>query len=239
MEVVVLESCSSTNDEAWARHGDGPTLVVACTQNGGRGREGRVWQSSQKGNLYTSLWLPPLAEPGPVALIPLLAGVAAAEVVARSWREGRRQGFRLKWPNDLMLANAKCGGILCESRWNCGRLSGVVVGLGLNLLYTPEVSDRAVTSLASAGCAMNLPTETWAKNWAEEVLRLVSTLERDGPATLLLSWQEFARLDQFPDFETHIGGAIQHYRALGLDDHGRLRVRNTATGIESFLNQAN
>ena len=47
-------------------------------------------------------------------LLSLRAGLAVAELLETLGAEGR---IALKWPNDLMLDDRKCGGILCEARW--------------------------------------------------------------------------------------------------------------------------
>ncbi|MEM8543836.1 MAG: biotin--[acetyl-CoA-carboxylase] ligase, partial [Cyanobacteria bacterium P01_H01_bin.119] len=39
---------------------------------------------------------------------------------------------RLKWPNDLVLAGRKLGGILTESRISAARLTWSVIGVGIN-----------------------------------------------------------------------------------------------------------
>src|SRR4029453_18655434 len=71
------------------------TVVMGERQNGGRGREGRAWQSPQ-GGLYLSVLLRPESEQ--VSLIPLAAGVAVAEAVLEF---GVRS--ELKWPNDVLV----------------------------------------------------------------------------------------------------------------------------------------
>jgi BirA family biotin operon repressor/biotin-[acetyl-CoA-carboxylase] ligase len=40
---------------------------------------------------------------------------------------------QLKWPNDLVLAGRKLGGILCEARWQGSSLAWVAVGTGVNV----------------------------------------------------------------------------------------------------------
>lgn len=70
--------------------------------------------------------------------------------------EGGVPTLRLKWPNDVLIGQAKFGGILLESAQGLGGPGLVaVIGIGLNIAGTPEGLDRAATSLAASGIATN------------------------------------------------------------------------------------
>jgi BirA family biotin operon repressor/biotin-[acetyl-CoA-carboxylase] ligase len=53
---------------------------------------------------------------------------------------------RLRWPNDIVVAGRKLGGILCEARWSGADVSWVAVGVGINVSggVDPAVRDRAI-----------------------------------------------------------------------------------------------
>lgn len=120
----------STNDLALAALADGvaPGLVVtADRQTAGRGRRGRVWEDRPDGaSLATSVTVPLPATH--TTLLPLVAGLAAAEALARHDVE-----VGLKWPNDVVVAGsdgarAKLAGILVEAGAH-----GAVIGIGWNV----------------------------------------------------------------------------------------------------------
>jgi BirA family biotin operon repressor/biotin-[acetyl-CoA-carboxylase] ligase len=145
--IVRLASTPSTMDalhalaEAGAEAG---TAVVAEVQETGRGSRGRTWSSPRGG-----LWLSVLARPRAAALevLSLRAGLAVAELLETLGAEGR---IALKWPNDLMLDDRKCGGILCEARWQGATPAWVVIGLGLNVTNAvPPALAETATGLAS------------------------------------------------------------------------------------------
>ena len=150
---VVLDEAGSTNTVAFerAQAGEpGPLWVVARRQTQGRGRSGRQW-TSEPGNLYASL-LQRLACPQAVVhQLSLLAGVAAVEAIAAAGG-AKLKGLRLKWPNDVLIGDAKCAGILPESQ-SGGRGAGlvVVIGIGINLTSHPAHIGRAATDLAAHG----------------------------------------------------------------------------------------
>jgi BirA family biotin operon repressor/biotin-[acetyl-CoA-carboxylase] ligase len=113
-------------------------VAVAEHQTAGRGRMGRSWMAPPGGSLLTSILLRasavPLERRQLVTVAVALAAAAACEEVA---------GFRpaLKWPNDLVVDDAKLAGILAEAFDG-----GVVVGLGLNVNWSPDALPDGATS---------------------------------------------------------------------------------------------
>jgi len=142
-----LATCTSTNDVAkqLAQEGaDDGTAVVAAEQTGGRGTKGRGWYSAPGLGLYASVILRPRRSD--IALIPAMAGVAAAEAVTRV--AGIRA--RLKWPNDIAWRGKKLGGILTESAFHGDEVSYVVVGIGINVTHRGSDFPTAIRLTATS-----------------------------------------------------------------------------------------
>jgi BirA family biotin operon repressor/biotin-[acetyl-CoA-carboxylase] ligase len=159
------ETASTNADAAAAARAGEPEglVVVAERQTAGRGRLGRTWSSPPRAGLATSVLLRPGAAvpergwpPAPVTgygWLPLLAGVALVETVVRL----AEVPAALKWPNDLLVDGAKCGGILAEAVPD-GAAPAVVLGVGLNVtLRADELPENPTglpaTSLRLAGAA--------------------------------------------------------------------------------------
>jgi len=135
--IHLFDTIDSTNRYAKQLASEGcvvPTLVLAHSQSGGRGRLGRNF-SSPKGGIYLSLILAP---PSSVLLASLITS-AAAVATARAIEEVCSFSCGIKWVNDLFLDGRKVGGILTEGVLNVesGMLSSVVVGIGINF-STPQ-----------------------------------------------------------------------------------------------------
>jgi BirA family biotin operon repressor/biotin-[acetyl-CoA-carboxylase] ligase len=75
----------------------------------------------------------PDLEPDGGGLLSLLAGT----VLAQACVELADQRAACKWPNDLLVAGRKAGGILAGSRVDAGRFDHVVIGIGVNLGTPP------------------------------------------------------------------------------------------------------
>ncbi|HJY31262.1 MAG TPA: biotin--[acetyl-CoA-carboxylase] ligase, partial [Actinomycetota bacterium] len=109
------------------------TLVAAGHQTQGRGRLGRTWLDGPGRALMFSFVLRPELDPASGGLLTLLAGTAMAQACF----ELADQRAACKWPNDLLVAGRKAGGILAESRIEGGRFDHVVIGVGVNLGEPP------------------------------------------------------------------------------------------------------
>ena len=142
----VLGTTDSTMDRAWAalEHGAGDGhLVVADRQTAGRGSHGRSWTSPAGTDLYLSLLL--RSRP----LRPTLTLAVALAVAERVDAHGAVA--RVKWPNDVLVGEAKVAGILCESR-SRGSIADIVVGIGLNVNRARFDADARGTSLRIVAC---------------------------------------------------------------------------------------
>ena len=140
----------STNADAAAAAAAGEPeglVVVAEQQTAGRGRRDRQWVSPPRAGLTVSVLLRPGGVPSARwGWLPLLAGVALREAVHRI----TELDATLKWPNDLLIDDEKCAGILAEVSGDA-----VVIGIGLNVTTRvdelPVLENRPATSLQIAG----------------------------------------------------------------------------------------
>jgi BirA family transcriptional regulator, biotin operon repressor / biotin---[acetyl-CoA-carboxylase] ligase len=158
---VVAETASTNADVAAAAARGEPEglVVVAEQQTAGRGRRDRQWVSPARAGLTLSVLLRPgrpdrehewpTLSPATFAWLPLLAGVALRDAVERV----AEVEAALKWPNDLLVGDRKCAGILAEVSGDA-----VVVGIGLNVTTRaeelPETTGVPATSLRVAGAAV-------------------------------------------------------------------------------------
>jgi len=146
--VLCFDEVDSTNDVAAdaARQADADGLaVLAESQRRGRGRLGRQWVSPGGANVLMSVLL--IDQPQRLAhdALTIAAGLAAAEAIA----DACGVDCRLKWPNDVLVDEAKAAGVLVEMRRVAGRRC-MVVGLGVNANAAPPAGsvDRRAVSLA-------------------------------------------------------------------------------------------
>lgn len=144
----------STNDRARLAlsepDGDG-RAVVADRQLAGRGRMGRTWVSPSGVNLLVSVGLR-LDLPASRAW---WLGAAAALALRDSAlaATGAAVPLSVRWPNDLVTADGlKVAGLLIETQVAGERVTGAVIGMGLNVNWLrssmPADIAPSATSLA-------------------------------------------------------------------------------------------
>src|SRR5260370_35331087 len=131
LKIVHYRRIRSTNQTAYRlAQQSAPewTVVVADVQTKGRGRERKTWESP-KGGLWFSILLRPTIPTLRLPLLQFLAAIATREALENE----TGASVKLKWPNDLVLGNAKLGGILIESKTLADRISFAFLGIGLNI----------------------------------------------------------------------------------------------------------
>jgi BirA family transcriptional regulator, biotin operon repressor / biotin---[acetyl-CoA-carboxylase] ligase len=212
----------STNElarrHARAGHPQG-LVVVANAQTAGRGRMGRAWPAPPGSSLLLSLLLRPAwLAPADAFSLTMLASVALCEAVEQI----TPPRAALKWPNDLLLpvrtvggpTLRKAAGILSELELVGDQIAWVVIGIGVNVSWSPSgiVDGRDLAEVAtSVGAAAGQPVGRLAllRALLERLDARYVALRRGDHADLFESWRD--RL-------TTLGQPVQ----IGLP-HGELR----------------
>lgn len=130
---MVTQTGSTNTDLAAAALAGAPdrTVLVARHQTAGRGRLDRRWEAPPGANLLVSLLFRPVPDPPHRAtwMVALAARRAVAAIAGID--------ARLKWPNDLLVGDAKLAGLLAQVAGDA-----VVVGMGLNVGWAPDGAAR-------------------------------------------------------------------------------------------------
>jgi BirA family biotin operon repressor/biotin-[acetyl-CoA-carboxylase] ligase len=194
-------------------------LRAALHQTAGRGRHGRRWFASAGGALLFSLAVPMQAANALIAAATLACGIGVAEAL-------RAAGVpvALKWPNDLLLAGRKLGGVLCELAVDDQGRRTLIVGIGINRHLDAATRD----SIAQPAAALDqVPAavaqrEALIGRIATAVLEALRRFDESGFVTLQPRFMAlFAQRDMEVDlFE--MGVRVASGRALGVDGQGRL-----------------
>lgn len=152
-----LPVTNSTNTDALeaARAGvPHGSVYFADEQRAGRGRGDHAWHSAAGQGLYVSVLLRTPIPAVRLPLLPLAAGLAAAEAI----RTVSGLEVDLRWPNDLLLGIRKAGGILVESKTdsheNGGAVAFAVVGIGINVhqrAFDPGLATEATSVDVESG----------------------------------------------------------------------------------------
>ncbi len=224
-EIFFYEKVGSTNTVAsnLAEEVAEGTVIIADTQEKGRGRLGRVWVSPPGENIYMSIILQPQIETKDATLITIMAAVASANAL----RKITGLNISIKWPNDLMCHERKIGGILTELKTDQKGILFSVIGIGINVNTDidafPEDVREIATSVKNETGKLFLREEIVAEilNEIHNWYMILKAMKRE---VLLAEWQ---RLTSTLGKEVIVVIGQETYKgfAEAIDDEGMLILR--------------
>jgi BirA family biotin operon repressor/biotin-[acetyl-CoA-carboxylase] ligase len=234
----------STNSDAMAAaRGGAPhgAVFFADEQTAGRGRGDHAWHSAAGEGLYVSVLLRPDLAPAFLPLLPLAAGLAAADAI----RAVTGLLVDLRWPNDLLLGPRKTGGILVEAqshaqtqaRPQATSIAFAVVGIGINVhqrSFDPGLATPATSLDLEAGYVFGQRTSRQAL-----LAGLLKSLERETRGLLDPALRSTipARVE---NASTWVRGRLVEVHGPqtftgtteGLDEHGFLLLRTSQGTVQ-------
>lgn len=147
--VVFREELDSTNDEAMRlAHAGTPegTLVICDYQNRGRGRLDRNWFAPRGTSLLMSVIFRPELAAHQVHRLTMSCGLALVDAI----EQVTGLHVDLKWPNDVVIAGSKLGGILTAIEVKGSGVEFAIVGMGLNVNLDPELLPEGLSMPATS-----------------------------------------------------------------------------------------
>lgn len=119
-------------------------VIATEFQSDGRGRLDRTFEAPAQSALLFSFYIKPRNQRSEWGFIPLIAGLSLVRAITTI---DTAMNVSLKWPNDLIINEKKCAGIIAQTT-----NEGIVIGIGLNVSITPnELPVSTATSLAIEG----------------------------------------------------------------------------------------
>lgn len=168
-----VQETGSTNTDLFADATAGApsySVLMADNQTAGRGRLDRTWQAKAGENLLVSFLFRSEANilTSWPRIVALGAVMACQEIISlNSSVIAAEKKISLKWPNDLLLADRKLGGMLSVSdRQN----EFIVVGIGINVGWSPPEAVSLREFFEN-----NQPTPT---QLLESLLRHITEIEK-------------------------------------------------------------
>ena len=179
-------------------------VVLAGEQTAGVGRHGHSWHSEPDLGIYCSIVLTP------APALTLAMGLATVEAIAQS----TSIVCDLRWPNDVMLADRKCAGILVQLTEG-----KAIAGIGINVNHAefpPHLAGQATSLRLHA--ASPLPLTPLA-------------------AALIAAVDRYAALrhDEVLDLFTHASSYVRGRRVVVAQPAGEIRGITAGLDPAGFL----
>jgi BirA family biotin operon repressor/biotin-[acetyl-CoA-carboxylase] ligase len=168
VEVRVIERCASTNSLLLSYRSGAPVLLAAEEQTAGRGQHGRRWESAAGSDVTFSIAHHVRRPARELAALSLVASV--------------------KWPNDLVVAGAKLGGILVETRAESGG-TRAVFGIGINCFHRPGLERRLRRPVAALEQFIRPSRNAVIGSIARSLLAALERFEAEGFGAARAQWE--------------------------------------------------
>ena len=248
-------------------HASRPYLLTADCQSSGRGQHGRTWQSPL-GNVYLSLYVPTaalsqtrehcLTQPldGRLSLCVgyQLSQMSVIQDINQHRKQQQLPRIGVKWVNDVGFYDKKAGahipfqkiaGILIEPVSVAGTLLGVVVGVGLNVMHAPTLTNKTQEGLNYQAVSLqdltNKPLSVQPL-YAPMVAAIMQALAQfngfAAPTAMTEFIAAFDQQDVLKDKLLHIAAPIAQQAisgtANGIDERGCLLVADADGSIRQI-----
>jgi len=223
-----FHNLDSTNSKAYqlalngAEEGE---VVIAESQEKGRGRLGRQWFSPPFLNLYLSVILRPKIPPHQASLITLMAAVATADAIQKF------SGLLplIKWPNDILLRDRKVAGLLNEIHSEMDRIHFVILGMGVNLNMDEQMFQKEIRTVATSlknEMGETISRKTFLQSLLLELERWYTIFLQEGSAVILKAWRDRAHIQGKRVKVTSFGESVVG-TAIDVDSDGALILETT------------
>lgn len=220
-EVIVYDTVSSTNDLAkeLCRESDRELLIVANAQTNGRGRQGKTFFSPKDSGLYFSLTVNTDTPDFDFTGVTCAVSVACVRAIEKL-TDLRPQ---IKWVNDIYIGDRKVCGILVQSFTQNGRITRLIIGVGINI--STESFPEDIKSIAGS---LN-----------KNIDRSILTAEIVNNIRELLSRKSIEYIGEYKEKSNVLGKEIIYFRngiphparAVDIDEKGGLVVEENGETI--------
>ncbi|MFL2575599.1 MAG: biotin--[acetyl-CoA-carboxylase] ligase [Flavobacteriaceae bacterium] len=222
MLIIKLSATPSTNSflKQWVQQSKAHESIAVWAehQTQGRGRMGTKWLSEANLNLTGSVYVGNTAHHQNntfnlnkqvcLAIVDTLAPLKIPEL-------------RIKWPNDILSANKKIGGVLIEPIMRGKQMTGVIVGCGLNV--NQEKFDPSLPFAASikSSTKQNHEIGPLFESLAKNITAAVRSDQVDHERYLSVLY----KINEMCAFKTKDGASFQG-KITGVSPDGKLVVVN-------------
>ena len=133
--------------------------------------------------------------------------------------------FKLKWPNDIIVDGKKIGGILLESKIHRNNVEFLIIGLGLNILSSPNVIKYKTTKISDY--SNNINNKYLFKLIGNYLIKYINKFKKKGFNSFRVEWIKNAiNIGEF--IKIRVNKKNYYGKFLKIDSQGNLilQVKN-------------
>lgn len=234
MKIIKLNATDSTNSylKQLAKESQPQDEVVVVTQNqlSGRGQMGNGWLSREGQSLTFSVYK---GFDGLLAERQFILSMAVSLAISEALSGLNIPNISVKWPNDIMSANKKIGGILIENVLEGNYIKYSVIGIGLNVNETdfPNLPQASSMKLESGS---NFDLDEVLQRVLKYVFKKLKNFSAVGFHEMKLQYESnLFRNEKVSLFENPYGSRFNGI-IKGVSEIGELLVEAEGFGLQKF-----
>ncbi len=208
------------------------TLILADYQAGGKGQIGRKWHSNKGVNILATYIIKPVfIDIADQFLLNMAISIGVYRTIS-AWLDAE---VKIKWPNDIYVADRKICGMLIQNFLRGNKISHTIIGLGINVNQRDFPEDIPNPTSLSIELLQDIDR-------AEVISHLSSTLEKyyllcrhannfQDIKTQYLS--HLYRFNQFQEYRDNQGNVFSA-RIIDVSHEGKLILEQDSGSIKAF-----
>jgi BirA family biotin operon repressor/biotin-[acetyl-CoA-carboxylase] ligase len=230
---IFKKNLDSTNTYAYRLLQEDPlpegTVIHSNFQSAGKGQKDHSWESEDGKNLLISIVLyPDQILPEDQFIISMTISLGICDFLGSFINE-----CKIKWPNDIYVADDKIAGILIENSISGNIIVNTIAGIGLNINQKEFLSDapnpvslRMLTGkIYDIGiCLQQLVTEL-DKRYKQLLSGKLSKIRKEYISSLY-------QLNEWHNYKADSG--MLYGRIISVSDAGRLQIVDNRNNIHEF-----
>lgn len=231
--LVNIERTESTNNYASKQvrenEAKAGTVFLTCEQTAGRGQLNNRWEAEAGKNLTFSIFLrPDFLDIRKQYLLSKTICLGLSAFLSRYV-----EAVKIKWPNDIYVADRKICGILIENAVMNGTITQSIIGIGLNINQTKFLSDAPNPVSLKMITGHDYHLEKIMNGLLKEIDRFYHQLETKQFKSLDQAFhQNLYRLDewhQYQDENHQYTGKI-----IGVNPIGQLKIQEQNGPVHEY-----
>jgi BirA family transcriptional regulator, biotin operon repressor / biotin---[acetyl-CoA-carboxylase] ligase len=227
-QAYYFDSIDSTQNQALKMAQDvanDGTVIVAAEQTGGRGRDGRKWESP-KGGIWISIILHPKFDISITTLFPIASSLALSIAIEKVFLIKPE----LKWPNDLTIKGKKVAGMLVDVSLESNKIENLVLGVGINFNVNVKQIEKSLKGTSNFyGVAslsdqkQNIKPIQLVQTFLLELEKIYKALNERQIKKIISEWTSRSSTIG-KNVELHTADSKIKGKAIKIDDDGALIV---------------
>ena len=218
--IIYFNKLNSTNTYLKENYKDlkEGTVVCAACQICGRGREKRIWKSSEDSLTFSILLRPDKED---LTNLSLLFGLAVSNAIDKYIKT------TIKWPNDIMIGDKKVAGLLAESIIS-NSVDAYIMGIGVNVnnsFFEDDIKDKATSIKLELN--KEIIKEELLKDILDNFYNLFDLYKKKSPQYI----EDIRKKNYLYLKEGYINGEL--VKVIDIDDNGNLKVIDRNNNIST------